>query len=331
MTDSRGMVLRNVYERGSNVYTAFCDFSKAFDKISHHGLFLKLMDRNVPLCFLLVIIFWYLNMEYECKWGNSYSSRFAVLCGTKQGGILSPDFFSVYIDDLIMILRATGIGCHIMQRFLACILFADDMTLLSPTRHGMQLLLNKCAEYCKKFCLQFNVGKTKIMPFGKIASSPEDIAPLNLNGVALELVSSYRFLGFNILSGVCFRFSATECLRGFFGAVNSVLTVLTRPNEDVLMRLLYSNCVPKLTYGAAVKDLSAADKHSYSVALNNAIRRIFGFRYYQSIRQLREVYQFDSIEVLFAKARKRFYHSIANHSNELLRFLFLLTVEVDDL
>ena len=169
------------------------------------------------------------------------------------------------------------------------------------------------------------------MPFGKIASSPEDIAPLELNGVALELVSSYRFLGFNILSGVCFRFSATECLRGFFGAVNSVLTVLTRPNEDVLMRLLYSNCVPKLTYGAAVKDLSAADKHSYSVALNNAIRRIFGFRYYQSIRQLREVYQFDSIEMLFAKARKRFYQSIANHSNELLRFLFLLTVEVDDL
>ena len=63
-----------------------------------------------------------------------------------------------------------------------------------------------------------------------------------------------------------------------FGAVNSVLSVMKRPNENVLMQLLYSNCVPKLTYGAAVKDLSSAEKHKYNVAVNNEVRRIFGFR-----------------------------------------------------
>ena len=88
------------------------------------------------------------------------------------------------------------------------------------------------------------------------------------------------------------------------------------------MQLLYSNCVPKLTYGAAVKDLSATDKHKYNVAVNNAVRRIFGFRQWQSIRQLRDAYQYDSIEMIFAKARKRFLTSIANHSNELLQFLY---------
>ena len=70
-------------------------------------------------------------------------------------------------------------------------------------------------------------------------------------------------------------------------------------------QLLYSICVPKLTYGAAVKDLTAAEKQQYNVALNNAVRRIFGFRYYQSIRQLREFYDYDSIEIIFSKARKR--------------------------
>ena len=79
------------------------------------------------------------------------------------------------------------------------------------------------------------------------------------------------------------------------------------------MQLLYSNCVPKLTYGAAVKDLTAAEKHKYNVAVNNAVRRIFGFRQWQSIRQLREFYQYDSIEVLFANARNRFLVSLANH------------------
>ena len=154
-------------ERGSDVFVTFLDFSKAFDKVSHHGLCIKLMERNVPLCFLMVVLFWYLNMEYNCKWAESLSDHFEVLCGTKQGGILSPDFFSIYIDDLVKILRASGIGCHILRRFLACILFADDMSLIAPTRGSMQQLLDICFEYGRKFCLQFNVNKTKAMVFGR--------------------------------------------------------------------------------------------------------------------------------------------------------------------
>ena len=77
------------------------------------------MERKVPLCFLLIIMFWYLNMQYDYKWGSSHSDYFKVLCGTKQGGILSPDFFSIYIMDLIKIL--SKIGCHIIDRFIACI------------------------------------------------------------------------------------------------------------------------------------------------------------------------------------------------------------------
>ena len=102
---------------------------------------------------------------------------------------------------------------------------------------------------------------------------------------------------------------------------------MTRPSENVLMQLLYSNCVPKLSYGAAVKDLTATDKHQYNVAVNNAVRRIFGFRYWQSIRQLREYYGYDSVEIIFAKVRKCFLISIANHNNGLLRFLSQLVVE----
>ena len=131
-----------------------------------------------------------------------------------------------------------------------------------------------------------------------------------------------------MISGTRFKFSSTECLRGFFGAANSILTQLPRTRENVLMQLLYSNCVFRLTYGAAVKDLTASEKHQYNVAVNNAVRRIFGFRYWQSIRQLREFYGYESIEAIFAKAREQFLFSIANHSNKLLQFLYRLDVEL---
>ena len=95
------------------------------------------MDQKVPLCFLLIIMFWYLNMEYNVKWAEVRSNSFPVLCGTKQGGILSPDFFAVYINDLIIILKKMGIGCHMINFFIACILFADDMSLIAPTREAL--------------------------------------------------------------------------------------------------------------------------------------------------------------------------------------------------
>ena len=271
-------------KRNSNVYVAFLDYSKAFDTISHSGLFLKLIDRNVPLCFLLVVMYWYINMHYDCKWGGSKSDYFVAKCGTKQGGILSPDFFSLYINNLIKILRQKGIGCHIIKYFIACILFADDMTLMAPTRDAMQQLMNECAKYCSEFCLTFNVAKTKMMVFGKASSSVSSLACISLQGNPIEFVKTCKYLGFHIVSSNHFKFSFREDLCGFFGCVNSVLTCMTSPRENVLLQLLYTNCVPRLTYGAAVKDLSASEKQQLNVAVNNAVRRIFGFRRWESIR-----------------------------------------------
>ena len=87
---------------------------------------------------------------------------------------------------------------------------------------------------------------------------------------------------------------------------DSILSSVRQPRENVMMQLLYSNCVPKLTYGAAVKDLNATEKQQYNVAVNNAIRRIFGFRLWQSIRQIREFLNYRSIDELFSRARRRF-------------------------
>ena len=164
--------------------------------------------------------------------------------------------------------------------------------------------------------------KTKIMIFGKLSLSPHSLARLSLGGEHIDFTSSCKYLGFYLVSGIHFKFSVQEDLCGFYGCVNSILTCTTRPRENVQLQLLYSNCVPKLTYGAAVKDLTANEKHRFNVAINNAIRRIFGFRRWESIRQLREFYGFPSIEELYAKAKNRFLSSLANHGNHTLRSLY---------
>ena len=97
------------------------------------------------------------------KWGTVYSEEFPIPLGMKQGGILSPKFFSIYIDDLIKLLRKKGIGCHVLEMFVACILFADDMALMAPSRSALQKMIDICTDYCDKLCLNFNAKKSKIM------------------------------------------------------------------------------------------------------------------------------------------------------------------------
>jgi hypothetical protein len=219
---------------GSNVFVTFLDCSKAFDKISHNGLFLKLLKRGVPLCFLNIIIYWFSNLMSRCRWMEAFSAYFDIPSGIKQGGIISPHFFNIYIDDLIKILRKHDIGCHVMNIFLACVMFADDLSLVAPTRGAMQQMILNCEIFCEEFCLSFNAKKTKTLIFGKTSKNFSP-APLYLNKVAIDYVQEWKYLGCLITAGNNFSFSAKNDLRSFYCSANSILPILNGSNEPASM------------------------------------------------------------------------------------------------
>ena len=302
----------------SRVYLSFLDCSKAFDRISHWGLFIKLIKRNVPLCFLLSVIFLYSNMNCTVKWNNIHSKVFDIPSGTKQGGILSPDFFALYIDELISILKRSGYGCYIIRMCIACIFFADDMVLLSPSRRGLQEMLNICVDYCKMYCLDFNTQKSQVMIIGNKPSEP---GPFLLQDSPLEYVSEYKYLGVTLQGGKELKFLPTHSIRSFHRAANSILCSRVKPAKGVLMKLLYTNCVPIVTYGCEVKEFSASDMYRCHVAVNNAIRRIVSFAVWQSIRHIRISYGYRSIYEIFELARSRFIKSALTSSNTIVRHI----------
>ena len=258
---------------GSYVYASFLDCTKGFDRVSHDGLFLKLIERNIPLCYLKVLMYWYYNMYSVCKWENSLSFSFRVISGVRQGGVLSAKFWAIYMDDLVLKLRNTKKGCHIVELFIACILYADDVCLLAPTRKSMQILLDTCSEYASTWCIKYNEKKSKIMYLGK---NPDSFScqPITLNGDPLEFVSEWKYLGVTLTSDNGFYCSAKKPRSSFYCSVNSVLNVMRKPSQVVLMKLLYSICVPILTYACDVATYHYKEKQSLHVAVNDAIRRI---------------------------------------------------------
>ena len=308
--------------RGSMVFVSFLDCTKAFDRVSHFGLFSKLMERKVPLCLLLCLIFWYLNMISNVKWSSKTSGDFEVPLGMKQGGINSPEFFSVYVDGLIRLLRARRIGCHIFHLFLAVILFADDICLLAPSRAVLADMMSICESYCDRHCLTFNSKKSKVMVFGrKVVSS---FAPIKLNGSMIDYVDKICYLGTTIVNGPSLSFSATDDLCSFYRASNSILNVLNKPDEIISMKLLFTNCVPVISYACAIKEYSSREMSNCNVAINDAIRKIFSFKRSESVRELREFCGYDSIYEIFFKAKQKFQSSLIKHRNSIISSLAVI-------
>ena len=316
-------------KHGSNTLVAFLDCSKAFDTVSHYGIFLKLMKRGVPLCFLNIIIFLYLNMKSRCQWRGTFSEYFDVLTGTKQGGIISPRIFTLYMDDLIDRLKQRGIGCHLIDMFIACLFYADDLCLIAPTRSSLQEMLNICQDYCSEFCHTFNVKKSKVLFFGK---KNTHVCDLMLDGKPLEFVKQWKYLGVTVMAGPSLSFSAKPALGSFYRAVNSILSVLRKPDELVLMNLLYSNCVPILTYGAETVEFSNSDMRDCNTAINDAIRKIYSYNRWESTRFLRESLGFPSIYEIFRRRSEKFITGNLHSLNDtLLRTTVVYLLEqIDD-
>jgi len=76
----------------------------------------------------------YVNSGARIQWNGVCSTVFAVLNGVKQGGIISPIMFCVYIDELLLSLAKSEVGCCIGNWFVGVLAYADDIVLLAPVR-----------------------------------------------------------------------------------------------------------------------------------------------------------------------------------------------------
>ena len=81
--------------------------------------------------------------------------------GVQQGGVLSPLLFAIYTDSLLKRLEASGVGCHLGGHFTGALLYADDITLLSPSMSGKRTLSKVCEEYVTEFDVTFNDKKVR--------------------------------------------------------------------------------------------------------------------------------------------------------------------------
>ena len=171
------------------MYVWFLDVSKAFDCINHWKLFKVLIDRKYPANVIKLLVYWYQEQCICVKWDGMTSDTFPVCNGIKQGGILSPKFFNIYVDVLSQQLNKVMVGCCMNGKVINHLYYRDDLVLLSPSAHGMQKLLIECEKYASEYGMKFNENKSVVLNFKGYKFKAKPSATLYLNGSIMKSTS----------------------------------------------------------------------------------------------------------------------------------------------
>jgi len=239
-------------KRGSNVNLGSIDISKAFDKVNRYILFDKLKTKNCPEKFILILQCWLSKSTTTVKWNGHFSIPISLSCGVRQGSILAPYLFAIYVDNILCKLHSVNVGCHIHFTNFNSLMYADDLllialTLKDLTLKDLQLMVNICSEELEKIDMRSNAKKSACMRVGD--RFDVKLADILKNQTPIPWCHEISYLGLVLVAGRKLNYSFHIKKAKYFGAVNSVLGKIgTCNNAGLVLSLMASKCSPILAY-----------------------------------------------------------------------------------
>ena len=192
----------HLYTKNRNrAFLAFIDLSKAFDNVDHFLLGQKLLNEDIPPDLVLLIINYLRNQRARVCWNGNGGEYSHIDKGVRQGGILSPFLFKLYINGLLNEISDTEVGCKYGILRMNIIAYADDVVLVANSKENLEILYNKFNSGIKKLKLNINNKKSKCMIVENTKQKCQ-ITHLKLGNDNLEVVHSYKYLGHILENGM---------------------------------------------------------------------------------------------------------------------------------
>jgi len=180
--------------RGEDTFAAFIDFSKAFDSVDRNLLLFKLLRYNINGNIYFAIKKLYQNTVNCIRLNSFFSKWFKSEYGVRQGDVLSPTLFDIYLNDLALKINSCKLGIKVGNRFVGILLYADDIVLIADSELKLQQMLDILSDWCRDWRLIVNKSKSEIVHFRK-SRKKKTTFQFKLSGKNLSIVYKYKYLG----------------------------------------------------------------------------------------------------------------------------------------
>ena len=326
--------IQSIRESHEKAFVAFLDVRKAFDTVWHKGLFVKLHQKGINHRIWHILFNWYATSSCSVLLNGSVSSEFPILQGVRQGAILSPLLYSIFVDELLDHLQASSAGVSVNSINCAAPMFADDLALVAASGERLQTLLDICSSYASKWRYHFNSSKSGVMVFGESSRSRPALRNSRswiLGSSSISEVDNYHHLGIlRSLSNSSRPKIAERCSAGrsAFFSLNSLGSRFGCLHPITSFRLYSSLSLPILIYGSELWNLSKSDLLLISRVHRKILRTIQGLPTRCSSNALTALIGSCDISHLIQIRQLSFINSLTNMSqSDLPRQVLLARLE----
>ena len=222
---------------------------------------------------------WYSRLQGTIRWNGNYSNSFCITRGTRQGYVISPFLFNIFIDDFLKELDKNTSGLNIGEVKYNSFAYADDVTLFSSTTTGLQNLIIICTKYANEWRFRYGWKKSKCMTVG--SATFLDNINWYLDDKALCTTDHLEILGFNFTkemkSDVHIEKRSSACRRSIFQYVSAGMSY-PGLSTDVKLELWEKVGLPTLLYGSDVFNINKSQMKRIDATQSNIIKQVLGFR-----------------------------------------------------
>ena len=274
-------IIRNRKNMKLSTFICFIDFEKAFDKVNHFLLFHKLLKYKISGKFYDILRNIYSDAEAGVCINGLISQWFNVEQGVRQGDSLSATLFCLYINDIVDTLNEC-IGIRVNDVKITCLLYADDIVLISENEKDLQNMLKKLETWCYNWRMRVNIAKSKVMH-----CRPKNYEQSNFTfkygNENLDYVDRYKYLGVVLDYSLNFDITTQMLANSANRALGSVFAKYKENKGlgyNTYTKLYNTGVVPILDYGAGVWGYNCHKRAE--IIQNRAIRFYLGVHRFAS-------------------------------------------------
>ena len=263
--------IEDAFQAGQHTLAVWVDMEKAFDKVWHDGLRLKMLRAGVGGKMFDWISHLLANRAARVQLQGQTSRKARLQHGVPQGGVLSPTLFLIYINDVMGDVRG-DVHSSLYANDLA--LWTSDK-LMDGATWAMQCGPRSLESWSNKWLLRINESKTTYTSF--TLSATRHVAELLLNGTALREDEHPTYLGITLDK----RLTWTAHIDQVRARAKQRLAMMRKlagtswgADTKVLKRLYVGRVRPVLEYGASAWSTTSKTNYGKVQRVQNSAARI---------------------------------------------------------